>query len=215
MTKYLLAGVIVPATVLVPLGAAVYKRRYEHPVSRAMFAYVVLSGLTNVIARVLGSYGVNNLWVLHIYTLLECIILLYYYQLLFRNRTITRLTIWGMILFTLLCVVNFFFIQYGNRFNSYTRSLSAVFFITFSAGYFLQQSGKSQTSAWWESEANWINTGILIYYGSALALFAFANLLYQTATVKQQLLVGNIHATLVMVAYLLFAAGFWYGKDRR
>ena len=214
--KHIYVMLIVPSTILVPIGAALFKRSYRLPVLSIIFQYLLLAAGTEIAARILGSRSINNLPLLHFYTMFELLILLLFFRKLFEQHRIRRLINVLMIAFPLLCVGNFLFIQSILQYNSYPRPIAAVIIIGFCMMYFYKRLDINLHTGWTRQPINWMVSGLLVYFSSSLLHFAFLNLLYQKADRSVYFLFGNIHATLVMVMYLLFAVGFLItGKDDR
>jgi hypothetical protein len=211
--KYLYTGIIAPASVIIPIGAGLIKKTYRQNCLRVIFFYLIFSGLSDVAERIVGSYHINNLPLLHVYTVLEFLFIIYFLQVALKNRAISKL-IWAlMIVFPVFCVLDLVFLQSIYQFNSYPRPVAALIIIGFCIYYFFSRGGADNPKPWINEPLNWIMTGLLVYFGSSLLHFAFLNVLYEHASLQVNYIFGTIHATLVMLMYLLFTAGFVYAKN--
>lgn len=178
-----------------------------------MLFYLLFAALTEITSRVLGSHQINNLPLLHFYTIIEFLFILRFFQLALNASSVIRLTRWLMVIFTVFSIFNFIFIQSIHGFNSYPRSIAALIIIGFCLFYFFKYGGAENKKKWIYEPANWLVTGALIYFGSSLFYFAFLNLLNQSASPTVYFIFAYIHATLVMVMYFLFTIGFLYAKN--
>ena len=197
---------IVPLSILFPLliGLLNYKKADRAP--RLLFFYLVVSGLINLSAMLLIQFRMRNLPLLHLYTLVEAIFIFAYFKTIFDDLCIKRILTYLMVIFPLLCIINFTFLQSIFSFNTYTRPLEAIL-ITFFCLLYLYKSGFSEN--WMKKEINWFNMGILMYFPVACIIFILSNYLVFTSGNKaMNNMVWNLHATLVFVMYLIWTRAF-------
>lgn len=183
----------------------IYKYRRLPARQRALLLYLCVAVTINAIASIYSHQ--NNLPLLHIYTMLEFILLIRYYILIFRGRKIVPCLVAAGIIFPVFCVINFLFIQSIYTYNSYTRPLGAIILMLCSLLYIAAPStGEEQ---WADVPDNWVNAGILLYFSGALAQFSFSNVLEATAPHSVIMLIYVLHATLVLIMYILFTISFY------
>ena len=121
MTPYDYRQIIVPESILIPIFIAMSRFRNLPAYAKCLLIYLVISGIVNTIATILAKNHMNNLWLLHIYTILESFLLLYYFKLITLNRSVNsviRVLLWA---FPLFCIINFLFLQSLYNFNTYAR----------------------------------------------------------------------------------------------
>lgn len=213
--KHLYVIFIVPSTLLIPLLAGTWKGVYRQAALRMIYAYLLFAVLIEIASRVLGSRGINNLPLLHFYTIIEFLLLMRFFMLADAGRHQVKLIGWLMAVFTLYSIFNFSFIESLHRFNSYPRTLSALIIAGFCLHYFYSRIVGDPQGSWTANPLNWIVTGLLIYFGSSFFHFAFQNILYQKASLAVNYFFAYVHATLVMVMYFLFTIGFYYVRRQR
>ncbi|MCB2379466.1 hypothetical protein LGH70_17850 [Hymenobacter sp. BT635] len=210
--SYFYVGIFLPASVLIPLSIGAYRRVYAQPELRAVFLYLLVAGATNILAKLLGEARLNNLPLLHIYTIVEFLLLLSYYGKILRHPVLGRALGWLSIAFPVAAVLNFLLVQDIFTFNSYPRSVAAVVVVALAVFYFFAEEARKGP----HGQANrWINFGLLQYFGSSIFMFAFSNVLYQHASRQGQFIIGLFHATLVLIMYILFSFGFLSLGKRR
>src|ERR1044072_7524087 len=120
-------GVIVPASTLIPITIGIIKYRRLVRRQRALLLYLCIAVTVNAIATIYSHH--NNLPLLHVYTMLEFILLVRYYVLVFSGRKTVPYLVAAAIIFPVFCVVNFLFIQSIYTYNSYTRPVEAIFLV--------------------------------------------------------------------------------------
>lgn len=206
--SFLFQGIIVPTSVSIPLVMALAKYRVAPLPLRTILVYLIIAGITNGVAAALAFHHTNNLPLLHIYTIIELIVLGTFFYQLFNNQVVKKWVLVVIGLFSLFCIINLSFIQHLYSFNTYTRSLEAIILIVFSALYFYLQINRNTWTRWSDKPETWIVIGIMLYFSSALIQFSFSNIVSKRVSFNTKMIIWNIHASLVLIMYLLFAAGF-------
>jgi len=77
--------------------------------------------------------------------------------------------------------------------------------------YFAQNNEDGIEKKWVVNPINWVSTGLLLYFSGALFIFSFSNMTSLQKVSKYHsldVLIWDIHATLLLIMYLLFAIGF-------
>lgn len=205
---YLYIGVIVPASVIIPIVFAIVKYRHLNKPLTIIFLYLLFAGVVNACAAGLAFRHINNLPLLHVYTILEFLFLgVFFYQFTGIPK-IRKLMLGSILLFPLYGVINFTFIQDLHVFNSYTRPVEAILLIVFSLVYLYIKTLDDHNLTWHTQPETWIVIGILIYFSSSLVQFSFSNVVSSLVSRDIKFFIWGIHATLVLIMYLLFAVGF-------
>jgi hypothetical protein len=210
--KYIFHAIIVPLSILIPLFIFIFNYKFAKKELRVLFYYLIISGLINLIAIVIRRYHVSNLPLLHLYTLIEGIFLLSYFRIIFNDPIVKKVLLVLIILFPIVCILNFTFLQSIYTFNTYTRPLEAIL-ITFFCMLYLYKGGFTEN--WINKPVNWINMGILIYFPAACIIFILSNYLITSLNKTLNTMVWNIHAVLILLMYLFWAKGFSLLKNGR
>jgi hypothetical protein len=200
-------GVIVPVSTLLPLGAGVYAyRRLEKPHKIILF-YLVIAGITDGAASYMAHHRTNNLWLLHIYTAIETVLLVWFYRIALVDERIKKGTAYVMVVFPLVCLANIIWGQGILRFNTYTRPVEALIVIYLGLIYFFERSQAPVDPGMKVHRfLSWFNTGILLYFSFSFLLFLFFNYLHPNSFLSYVIM--TCHATFVLIMYLLFMIGF-------
>jgi hypothetical protein len=202
----IITAIIVPISILLPIGMFFPKYKYAGRDTKLIFYYLIVAGLTNATAIVLSSYNIRNLPLLHFYTIAETVFFLSYFYTIFNSRTIKKTLTVAAVLLPVLFILNFIFLQSIFQFNTYTRPLEAIV-ITFSCLTYLYKSGFIED--WLKLPVSWINIGILIYFPTATIIFILSNyFVFVTSNKAMNDVIWDIHSLLVLGMYLAFAKGF-------
>ncbi|RZL48334.1 MAG: hypothetical protein EOP00_09495 [Pedobacter sp.] len=198
---------IVPLSILLPILFGLLYYQNSTPGSKLLFYYLIASGSINLTAILLVANGVkNNLPLLHLYTIVEAVFILSYLRTLFLNNLTQKILLIITILFPILCIINFTFIQSIFTFNTYTRPLEAIL-ITFFCLLFLYQSGFTEN--WLKKPSSWFNVGILIYFPVVCIIFIVSNYIVFVAKDKNlNTLIWEFHGAMSLLMYVFWAKGF-------
>ena len=203
---------IIPFSVLIPLITGFTNYKYLSKPFKIIFWFVFVSGVANLINIILGVvYHIPTLILLHIYTIFEFLMLSAFYQY-FQNKKGYNIMKWIAVVFTILYFVNFYF-QSTSVVNTYTRSLSAVIMIAYGLLFSFKQADTDDEHNWSDNSANWINTGLLIYYSSGLFMFMTSNY-FLKASLFVNGIIWSVHDTILLLEYVLFAIGFYKCKTQ-
>ncbi len=201
-------GVIVPLSILLPLFFGIYQYNALTRPARYILLYLAVSGIINLSATIIGKfYHSNNLPLLHILTVLELyIFVLFYQQLLFSSRILVMFRLLPLV-FLAACVFNAVFFQDIYTYNSYARSLEALIIMLLAINYFAKIAASPQGSKIYALPGFWFNTAAFLYFSGAFMLFIFSNFIVRVSRYNFNI-IWNIHASLVLLMYVLFTIGF-------
>lgn len=213
---------IVPVSVMLPVFIFLYKHGRFPAALKVLFLYLLVSSLINVSGIVLAHKNLPNLWLLHIYTIIEAVFLLLFFMLINTSPVIKKILRVLLLLFPLACIANMLLFQSSDKFNTYARSVEALLFIFFSIRYWLSNSEESEYETWFQNPYNWVTSGILLYFSSSFFLFLFSNIMLADAHQKLSVALTNaisfvwvVHGTLVIIQYILISVGFSTLKNGR
>jgi len=202
ITTYM--GVVVPSAILIPVSVGA-QRYNKLKASRFLFLYLLIGGIINLWAIILARKGVNNLPLLHAYTVLEFLVVTLFYKKILANKLISQVLTTLLFLFPAWAILNWLFFQNMHTYNSYARSPEAILIMGMSIAYLIKEDHPDGIS-WTGNPFNWMNAGLMLYFSGSLFLFTFSNFIIPNRVVNAY--IWNFHATLVLIMYLLFTAGF-------
>lgn len=203
---------IAPGSILIPLILFLFRYKVAPVVLKTLFWYLIFAALVNLAANMLAGRNIPNLWLLHVYTIVEAVLLLFFFWRLLPAGRVKKLIPVMMVLFPLYGLFNLFAFDSSSTFNAYPRSVEALLFIALAVYYWANQPEEDKYFNWLDNPYNWIVSGILLYFSSSFFLFLFSNFLLVHIQSKDISRIWGwawtIHGTLVMIMYLLFARGF-------
>jgi hypothetical protein len=205
--EYIYMNVVAPLCIILPIITAFFKYPILTKDAKILLIYLLIDAVVSIISSTLAFYHLPNTPLYHIATVVETIIVLYFFSLIFSKKQFTSYIRWLMILFPVLGIINVLCFQHIFEFNSYTLSLQSIIIITLCFLYWWFKD--DDTSVQWSAlPLNWVISGLLLYFSSAFILFTFSNAAIAYLSVKNFILVWNIHATLTILMYILITIGF-------
>lgn len=201
--SYIYQSIIVPASTLLPIIAGlIWYKKLSRPL-HTLVAYLIIALLINIGGIVMAQYNKNNLPLLHFYTMYELLAVMLYYRHAFHSKAADKWTTIIMIVYPILCVINFTFIQSIYQFNTYTRPLEAIIIIVFS-GVYLSSQNNFEKKDLIHNSGRWVASGFLLYFCGSLFQFIFSNLISHHASKPVKMLIWNLHDTFVLIMYICF-----------
>jgi hypothetical protein len=210
----LYSGYVVPGATLLPIGAGIVWYKKLGRAIHALVIYLCIALLINIAGIIMASYNKNNLPLLHVYTAFELVAVTWYYQRAFANKQITKWMRLVMIVYPVLCIINFSFFQSIYTFNTYTRPLEAIIVIIFS-GMYLSTPGTADKKQLTGTAGRWIASGFMLYFCTSFFQFVFSNVMHNHASREMRLLVWNIHDTFVLIMYIFFFIAIKHERSER
>jgi len=201
-------GVIVPASALIPISVVIVKNRSVSREIKTLFFYLLISLAISLVSTTLAVNHISNLFLIHADTVIEAVLLLYFFYLIFPHPIAKKWILLLMITFPLFCMGNLIFLQGPHRYNTYSRPVEAIIFIGLSMLYWWHAGNNTNDQAWTNIPLNWVISGLLLYFSSSFLLFIFSNFILSKYDTSVNIVAWNIHATLILTMYLLFAVGF-------
>lgn len=158
------------------------KHRKELPSTLQLLGYCLLwSFLIEISAKIFIQLEINNLPLLHLYTLGEFLLWSLFYQKVLLKRSATRkLSNYFIFGILLLLISNSLFIEDIWGFNSYAKTLVSSLIIGYAIFY--QARLLNEASPEGSASLTLINSGVLIYYTGSFLIFLFSNYFLKTST---------------------------------
>jgi len=198
---------IVPALII-----AFRKYSKLSPELKVITYYLVLSALTEILAALLAAVNKNNLPLLHIYTILQFVLIARFYGIVLAGFVPRNLIRYSAYFFIIFSILNSLFLQTIFTNNTYARTLESLLVITFSLTLFYRIISEMRIEKLEDSPVFWINTGFLIYFSSTIFLFVMSNFILPLNKTLNVYLWG-VHAFISSFHYILIAIGLWKHRN--
>ncbi len=193
---------------------AFIRRKYLTGYLQFIWLPLSASAIAEVTGHILSRMHIPNLFVLHIYTILEFNALAFFYHAFFGSFYPRRIVPRMMVFFTLASITNSVWIQPLNTFNGYARGLEGLLVMILALMCYYKILVDLDTRNLFRNPVFWINTGYLFYFAGTLFLFILSNLLLQESE-RLNFISWGMHATLVSLNHVLIGIGIWQAPQRR
>lgn len=213
LSYYFLSYVIV-WTVLIPIVVGAFGFKNKPAPSKALYYFLIYSGVCDVIVGLVMQAGIDNRPGLHFYTVGELLILSWFFKRLFNDVKWTKRINIASVAFVILAVINLLYFQPLKVFSTYTRTLEAFVMLVYCFIYFERESRVRQAERWEKKPNNWFVTGLLTYFGGAFFFFMFSNVIRGLSNTMQYL-IWDLHGFFQVVMYILISVGYIYERRSR
>jgi hypothetical protein len=205
------ASLIVPASIMLPIVVAISREKYWGPPEKSILVYLVISAFFNTLAAVLAARGINNLPLLHLYTVLEFISLTSFFYFSTDRKTDKDIIKVLWLALPLLTIANVLYLHSIYRYNLIPRSTGAIIILLLCINFLMRSLSFSAQRVPFFTFA--VVVALLLYFSGSLTLFALSDFIIANKTIN--LLIWNTHATFVLIMYLIIAVAYFKtGKDK-
>jgi hypothetical protein len=197
-----------PWAIFVPWIIALVKLRGYSPALKTLFYYLTLAVGTNLLSFILWKMKKNNLPVLHVYTVVEYLVLLRFYYLILKGFLPGNFFLTLAVIFPLFSIADSLFIENIRSFNTYSRSIEALIFIFLSVCWYVKTVSDTESNNNTNRPFNYIAGGLLIHFAGSVVLFSFRDLISQL-TRSFLMNVWSLHTLVQFVMYIFITIGLW------
>jgi hypothetical protein len=202
-----------PWSIVLPLFLTIKNfRRIPNNYRTWILVYLVLSLITQIAAMLLWKSSINNLPLLHLYTVLEFLVLLKFYAAIFEGLISKTVFICLALVFPLFALIDVVFFESLFAFNTLVRSIGALILIGFALYWFIKNIMlEHHIHASYFVGLNYINAVFFIYFSGSIVLFSFSNYINH---IGRTLLMNiwSIHTLLIVFLYVAITFGIHKAK---
>jgi hypothetical protein len=217
MTGFILKFIAILVIMLLLVVIAVCWKNFKQIKKEALFIvlFSVLALVVQVVSTTLSWLKINNIWVLHLYTAGEFVLLyLFYYQVLHLDELKTRLN-WPLLFLVAVfgfMVYSSIYIETINGFNPMSRTLECLIMIAFSVFFYIKEI---RAIAYFESYDHrregllLINTGILLLFSGQFFIYLMSNYMFYEMHNSQSRILWIFNGLLNLLFYSILIVGIW------
>ncbi len=168
---------------------------------RIIFYLVTVGSIMNGMMIYYGLIYKTNVWLGHIYTVIEFFLIVLFFYLLFEKTLFKRIMIVLMVVFTIVVVINKIYLESFDKIDNYTLTISAILLLVSSSMYLVEFLANNLIVNFRDYRFI-ITVSLMIYFGGNLFIFALSN------DVSGIWIMHNIISTLLYLVYALIF--IWY-----
>ena len=190
------------ASYLAPIAAILRRRPASVPL-RLIAVYCAVAFLESCIMGYIGSRGITNLWLIHLFTPFEATVFLWAFGR-WQLRQASHTFIYALIPLFLVAWTGFAFrAESFSAFPKYVKSIECILLVAVAA-FTLVTRSQSLVAPITHHDWFWVSVGTLIYFSFLSVLNPLSNQLLPHSR-QLVLIMFDVNATLGAVANLLFA----------
>ncbi|WP_158800346.1 hypothetical protein [Pedobacter sp. L105] len=197
---------MVPASVL-----AIISLRSGNITIRILSIHILISSIVEVASAITWSMKINNIFILHLYTIEEFALISWFYATVILGKGWKLFFLLSVLLFTVLTLLNSAFLQPLTVNNTYARALESLICLVYAMICFHKLINVYSTilPKPYLTALLLINSGILIYFSSSCLLFILSNYLRKPGLTDVRMMLWTFHAFFCSIYYLLLFFGLW------
>jgi len=170
-----------------------------------LIGYLILAIITQALSLILWYNGINNLPLLHGYTVGEFVFLFWFYMTTYRKPAFTIVSGVLLVAGCIFFVIDSFVLESIWSFNTLGRSVESLILIVLGLRLFLKIISEDSEDPNLNG-LKYINAGLFIYFSGSIVLFTFSRITTEL-TVEQALNIWTIHTSLLVLQYILLTIG--------
>ena len=194
---------------LLPTSIALLRFRLANRTQRLLSILVWGSLGVSLAAFSLGFFwGAPNLYLLHLYTIFNFIML----TLIFRPILNQRLTNILLVVFPLFAAINSLFFERLVTFNVLSRSISAFFIMLYALSFFTTALKEMKIVRLEKAPIFWVSVGALFYNAASFFIFLFSMDLVPFKSMWFTYF--GIHSIFTILLYLFYTIALWIQAEK-
>lgn len=189
---------------LVPFTPAMLYWKYFSKALRVFALFVFIAVMFDMYSVITGYLGINNLDVLHLYTVVEYSFLAYFLHSIIENKRVKNLILISIPVYGVLALSYSIFISNLVGFNSAGRVVECLLLSTFALYWFYSLLESDEYTSLKRYPYFWLNSGITLYFMGNVFMFMLYFLL-NSPTDRDY---WTVHSVLNVIANLFYLVGF-------
>lgn len=193
---------------------AIIRIKYLKNELKFIWYFILLGAFSEISTRSISYFfpKLNILPGLHLYTIIEFVLIALFYHSFFGvffSKKLIPIIIIGFVTFA---IINGFFIQGINNFNTYARGLEGILIIGLSLLCFNKMLIELDTRDPTKQAIFWINSGFLFYFAGNIFIFILSNFIKRDNYLLS--LAWGMHALLMVILHIFIGIGLWQSHRR-
>lgn len=197
-----------PAVLFVPLFLSLWYYKHFPAALKNISYYMIVSAVTQVLSYIFWKQSKNNFPILHVYTVVEYLLLLKFYHSILKGFLSTVVYLCLLIIIPLFFITDSLFIENIHTYNTFSRSIEALVIIFLAMCCYIKIVSDDREDSRLQKPLKFINSAFLIYFSGSVMLFSFASSFAKLA-LKLSIGIWALHTLLAVTLYTLIALGLW------
>lgn len=197
-------------SILLPSGMVFLLWRRLRLPYRIIAAFVLLTLCMETISYVLYQQGVNNMFIFHIYTYVEAIMVVSYFVSIYRGQRLRWLYIGLLAAFLLFSLFDSVYFERLGHYNSIQRAVECIWAVILFFIFYIELFNKSVVTNLSSYPHYWMTSGFLLYFAGTLFMQIIADTYLSTDLIAYN--VWSIHSILNIFLNIIYTIVLWMGS---
>jgi hypothetical protein len=195
--------------ILIPLTLAAIRFRQIRQQMPWFLPYLIATFAASLSSQILWWLRINNLFIFHLHTVVEFILISSFYLVQFESDRPKRIFFIMQDCFVVFAFISVIYFQPITVFNSVSRAIEALLIIFMAFSFYNKMLRELKITYLSRSPKFWINTAFFFYYSGSFFLFLLGTAIIDQIPFEVSRLIFSFFGILTIVLYLFFAAGLW------
>lgn len=206
--------IIAAGSVFFPITIAFIRIKAFNPVLKALFLYLILSLVSDVISFCLehSKFKINENIVYNLYSVIEGLFVFNIYLKGYKEKKNRMLVFYATIVFLGFAIWHFLFLEQFFVEDSIVNSIESALVILLSGVYFIATILDENVTKLTDRYFYWINLAFMLYFSASCLIFLNSGFLSRCSE-RTAVLVYSIHITINILCNVLFSIGIWKMKQ--
>lgn len=194
--------------VFIPLlFSIIYYKRFPVALKNVTY-YMIAAASTELLSYIMWKQKRNNLPLLHIYTIIEYLLLLKFYYSILKDFLPKAAFLILAVVPPCFFILDSLFIESIYNFNPYARSVESLIIIFLAMSWYVKLVSADAEDVVLAKSLKFINSAFLIYFSGSLMLFSFSDSISRLVQ-NLRFSIWTVHTLLTVTLYVLLALGLW------
>lgn len=168
---------IITILLFIPIIVGIARFKKLTPSARIVLFYIIISNCCNIAMIYLASKRVNNLFLMHGYSIVEFCCWSAFFITVFRQPKLSRWLIGIAAVFVIFVFFSSTYLQSIKTFNTYGRAVEMILLLAYSFLFFDREIARKEPVPWKKNANHWFTIGMTIYLSGAFLLYISLNIL--------------------------------------
>ncbi len=196
-----------PLVILFPLILSIKHYKSYALILKIICIHIYVASFFEIVSKVFWIYKLNNLSLLHLYTIWELEILSLFYLVILRQYINKWFIVAIMISFAIFSFIDAYYLDSLQHFNVFARSVECLVILAYGICYMYTQLAEAKKISLRNDSVLLINTAFLFYFSISFFLFLFSNYIIKETTETH--VVWNMHVIAAWILYTTIGIALW------
>lgn len=208
MNSAVLQQLLLNSFILIPIITIIIsiKSVLKHETAKVLAVLFIFIFLESIISSILAIRGVNNMLVINLYTLIQFVVLSYFFILLLDKKNKSGYYVFSGIIVIGLILEYMFFCNMS--FNNISALITNLIFILACLAFFIKLFREEKVLSLLDYPDFYFVSGLIITFGGGIFILAFSNYALSISNQAAKV-IWHFNSLLNIISYIVVSIGFY------